>query len=168
MNSQDYLRFGDVVRNDFMGMFLGELLGHGTARMVYTLQRQPHLVVKVESNAHSFQNVAEWQLWEDLKGTEFAKWLAPCRVISACGSVLIQDRTMPLRVGKDFQEFPTELPTFLSDLKPSNFGKIGRQIVAHDYAVNNTIFHGIKNGVKMRKISRKDWEWGLRDEGESL
>lgn len=166
-NSTDYMDFGPTVRNDFMGMFLGEIIGSGSCRKVYTLQRQPHLVVKVENRSHSFQNIAEWQLWEDLKGTEFAKWLAPCRVISACGSIMIQDRTMPLRIGKDYQEFPTELPTFLTDLKPSNFGKIGKQVVAHDYAVHNAIFHGTKTGLKMRKIARKDWEWGLRGEGES-
>ena len=166
MNSEDYTDWGQTVRHDFMGMFLGPLLGQGSARAVYGLQRDPGAVVKVERAAHSFQNVMEFETWRVVKDTRWAKWFAPIRVISACGSVLIQDRTMPLRVGRDGFEFPEELPEFFTDLKPANFGRIGRQLVCHDYAVSHLLDRGF-NRVRMRKIKKSDWDWSLKGEGEA-
>jgi hypothetical protein len=166
VNSEDYENWGATTRNDFMGMFLGEHLGSGSGRAVYTLQRNPELVVKVEQYAHSFQNIAEFQVWKIVKDTPWAKWFAPVRVISANGAVLIQDRTMPLRVDRDGFEFPDELPNFFTDLKPANFGRIGRQLVCHDYAFNHLIERGLL-AAKMRKIKKADWDWSLRGVGEA-
>ncbi len=124
-------------------------IGRGIARIVYCSAILPDCVVKVEENAGSFQNVAEWQVWEAVKGTEFAKWFAPCLHISSCGAVLIQARTKPALA------FPDKLPVFLTDTKRANYGMLGKSFVCHDYGTH--VMHTFGMSKRVRKV---DW-WDL-------
>lgn len=110
------------------GTVLGAELGRGVGRAVYAYELDATKVVKVEDTAQSFQNVVEWEAWRVVKDTHLAKWFAPCHHISPNGSILIQERTTPI------VRFPAKVPSFFTDLKLANFGKLpGRPFVSHDY-----------------------------------
>ncbi|KAA1057165.1 hypothetical protein [Azospirillum argentinense] len=132
------------VKNDFIDLFCGKFLGAGIGRQVYELATDPTKVVKVEMASRSFQNAMEWETWDRVKDTPWAKWFAPCHSISPCGIVLIQSRTKP------FEADPDELPEFFTDLKRTNYGVIDGQVVAHDYGFSLLIERGLKR-VRMRK-----------------
>ena len=120
------------VKDGLVGAFLEDVVGEGYARRVYSIIGQPQLVAKVELTPGTFQNVAEWSTWSMVQFSDWADWFAPCRRISPCGTVLIQERTKPL----DGLNLPEKLPDFLSDLKRENFGLINGVLVCHDYALN--------------------------------
>jgi len=142
----------ETIKLDFIQLFLGEYLGGGCARDVYEFIGQPDLVIKVETTAHSFQNVMEWNTWHEVQGTPWARFFAPCRRISPCGIVLIQERTKPLETDR----LPKRLPAFFADLKPENFGRIGDRAVAHDYAVNLVGDLGLRK-ASMRYVRKDEW-----------
>ena len=138
-------RFSDwsaSVTTDFLRLFCGDLIGEGVGREVYEYAMDPTKVIKVETTARSFQNVIEWETWRDLEGTEYAKWLAPCRQISDCGIVLIQDRVEPMRANHKRRK----LPSWLTDFKTDNYGVIRDQVVACDYGMNLLINNGAFSG----------------------
>jgi len=139
--------FQSTVERDFFSMFCGEFLGSGAHRDVYVYGMDPDWVVKVEAVAHSFSNVREWDIWNDARemGPHFSEWLAPCMSISPCGIVLIQRRTKPART------LPDKVPAWMTDLKPANFGRLGKRVVAHDYG-NNLICSGGLT-TKLRKAN---------------
>lgn len=142
----DHDTWSDVVKNDCIRLFVGEELGYGAARKVYSLVGHPDLVLKIEFTQETFQNVMEWQLWNELQFTEYGRWLAPCRRISPCGTVLIQERTEPL---PDVYAL-THVPEWLGDLKEENFGLIGGRLVCHDYALHSVI-HNFKLAAMQRR-----------------
>lgn len=130
---------------------LGELLGQGTGRQVYLCKVNSDLVVKIEENSRSFQNVEEWQAWDWVSrggAPDMAQWLAPCEFISNSGSVLVQRRVEPLRRG----DLPAKVPAYLADLKLENFGMLNGRVVCCDYG---TI------GVALRRTDKRlvkaDW-----------
>lgn len=133
---------------DLAGLFLGEMLGSGVGRTVYVLATDPSKVVKFETTAGSFQNVIEWQTWNDLQGTRVARYLAPCHWISPCGIVLVQSRVQTLPTleaeacggGRSLRK--VQLPEFLTDLKRENYGLLDGRVVACDYGSNLAINHG--------------------------
>lgn len=140
--------FNTVVEKDFFSLMCGERLGYGQYRQVYVLATDPKWVIKFETGAQSFSNIVEWNLWKDAQNMheDVRKWLAPCRMISPCGSVLIQARTQPAK------SFPSEVPAWMTDLKKSNFGMIGRRFVAHDYGNNLVVNSGLT-----RRMRKADW-----------
>lgn len=123
--------FKNTITRDAFWMLAGEELGYGVGREVFVCRVDPSLVVKFENRAHSFQNIAEWEIWSDQQHVPaIARWLAPCRMISPCGTVLLQERTSPV----EQRHLPKRVPTFLTDLKVQNYGRLGRRVVCHDYA----------------------------------
>ena len=144
--------FALTARNDLIRTLLGDKLGDGVSRQVFRLAFRPDLVVKVEDRSQHFQNAMEWEVWRTVAGTPWAKWFAPCEEISPCGCVLIQHATVPLRDG----ELPDQLPNFFTDLKPGNFGRIGKQIVAHDYAINLLLNRGLSS-ARIAKVAKHRW-----------
>lgn len=138
----DHANWSDIIKDDCIRLFVGEELGFGAARKVYSMVGHPDLVLKIEFTQETFQNVLEWQLWNELQFTEYGKWLAPCRRISPCGCVLIQERTEPL---PDIYAL-THVPDWLGDLKEENFGLIGSRLVCHDYALHGVI-HQFKHAA---------------------
>lgn len=120
---------GSVLSRDLFGLVAGDKLGEGMARQVHEYALDSKLVVKFETGARSFQNAAEWEFWTWVRGTDLERWFAPCRYVSACGCILIQDRCEPLPVRRR----PKMLPAFMTDVHPDNFGVLGGRVVCFDY-----------------------------------
>ena len=124
-----------IVERDLLSLILGDFLGGGIARNVYAFAPDPgRWVVKLENGAHSFQNILEWEHWNCHQyDPDVSRWLAPCRAISQRGLWLIQARTKPAETW----HLPDQMPKFLTDLKPSNFGilEASGQLVCHDYGL---------------------------------
>ena len=128
--------FKEHIEYDFFRTFCGERLGGGAGRDVYAFGLDEEYVIKFEGRDQSFQNIAEWQLWNKAVNTDnhdIIKWLAPCDRISPSGRVLIQKRTKPLKPEK----FPKRIPSFLGDTKYNNYGMLGKQFVCHDYGTHD-------------------------------
>lgn len=140
--------FRTVVSRDISRLAVGELLGRGQYREVFEWLPNKALVLKVENGAKCFSNVLEHEVWERIKGTEHAKWFAPVVDISDTGAVLLQTRTQPVLA----RELPTHVPAFFTDLKPANWGRLGKRIVCHDYGVHLMLEVGMTK--RMRKA---DW-----------
>lgn len=124
------------VYRDAFNMLAGDKIGEGIHRMVFTCKIRNDLVVKVESdNFRFFANVFEMRFWsENQHNTAISKWLAPCEYMSPDGRIMLQKRARPLH---DSDVIPNRLPVFLTDIKKSNFGFIGDQLVCVDYALFN-------------------------------
>lgn len=136
-----------TISNDLLGLILGKRLGGGCAREVFECKLDKSLVIKVEVEAGSFQNIKEWDFWEHNQwDKDVKKWLAPCVAISDCGSVLLQKKVIKARD----KEFPKKLPTFLSDIKKDNFGLLKGKFVCCDYGFINS---------KPSKVMRKAEPW---------
>lgn len=114
-------------------LLCGDLLGEGIHRKVFSCKIDPSLVVKVETDEdyRSFANAYEHRNWTDNEHyIAVANWLAPVVSISACGFVMLQKRITPVRLS----ELPEKLPSFLTDIKPDNFGLYEGRLVACDYS----------------------------------
>ena len=139
--------FGQSVQSEFNQLFIGEKLGEGCYREVFVYRMSPHWVIKYEFGEKSFSNVGEWEIWQEVKNDKkLARWFAPCIDISFSGSILIQARTEPIT------KLPKELPDFLADLKPENFGRLNGRIVAHDYG-NHALFSKAFRSWRLRKVA---------------
>lgn len=141
--------FSPTVARDFMGMFLGDLLGEGMSRKVYEHKFDPTLVIKIEEDAGRFQNIMEARIWEEVSYSDYAKWFAPVIGISPCGMVLVMKK---VAVPYD-KDFPTSIPTFFGDLKKSNYGMLNGKFVCVDYGC-----HIVTNGLskRMKKVKWDD------------
>lgn len=144
--------FSPAVHRDLFGLLLGEKLGEGVARRVYVNNLDATRVVKIEDTARSFQNIAEWELWQTVKEGPLARWFAPCYHISPCGVVLVQERVA------DVAAFPASIPAFFTDLKAENFGRRGRQFVARDYGslLGRFVHLTTRTRVPMRRLRGTD------------
>lgn len=119
---------------DAFNLLCGEKLGSGIHRDVFECRLRPDLVVKVETGDEwrNFSNVKEHAFWSDHQDYEkVARWLAPCEYLSPDGRISLQRR---VRIATDDDVMPDQLPGFLSDIKRCNYGWIGTQLVAVDYA----------------------------------
>jgi hypothetical protein len=126
------------ILREFACASLGDKIGEGMSRTVYEYALDITKIVKIESRAGFFQNVIEWETWNNLRDTKHSKWLAPCRYISPSGTFLIMDRSAPLRI----EEAPMRLPSWLGDHKLANYGLINKQVVCHDYGTNKLLNNG--------------------------
>lgn len=127
---------------------VGQKIGSGSCRDVHIWLPDPTLVIKIEKNTqcHWFQNVMEWKAWQECSEFEkAAKWLAPCVLISECGTMLLQKKTTKIRS----YELPNKVPEFLADFKPDNFGMLDGKPVAHDYGSHMLMTYG--NNCKLKK-----------------
>lgn len=136
--SKDYFN-GNTLARDLFDIMCRDQLGSGIGRVVFEMRGDPTKVIKFEVVSQSFQNVIEWETWESLSSTKEAKWLAPCTRISACGTVLIMERTSPIPTK---YKLPTHVPAFLSDFKRDNYGLLNGRLVCHDYGTNIAISRG--------------------------
>lgn len=143
---KDY--FSGNIAADFFRLFCGDQLGEGSARAVYEYKLDHKLVVKIETEAESFQNIMEWETWRSVMMTEHAKWFAACHYISPCGIVMVQRKTQV----KPHSKYPDRIPAFFTDIKYNNFGFIGNQLTCHDYGINLMMERGMTK--RMRKA---DW-----------
>lgn len=132
--------FKTSMERDFFKLFCGDLISEGSARIVYAHATDPNVVIKIECRSQSFQNVIEWETWNRVRNTQYAKWFAPCINISPCGIVLLQTRTQ----AKELRHYPDKVPAFFTDLKYMNYGFIGKQFVCHDYGYNLLMEKGMR------------------------
>lgn len=150
-------RWGNIITADLIQLFLGRKIGTGSYRDVYEFGLDKDCVVKVECRNHpqghsTFSNVAEMDIWTNVKGTRWAKWFAPCVFLSGYGLVLIQRRTEPCPIDR----LPAKVPSLLADLKPQNWGLYQGNPVVHDYG-NHAVFH---LATKHAKLVRGSWHDG--------
>ena len=150
--------FTNVITQDLRALFCGKSLGEGISRQVFACCNQkPDAVIKFETDAHSFQNVMEHEVWTEVRHTEHAKWFSPVLDISPNGVILLMRRTKPLT--RD--QLPERMPSFFTDLGMTNFGLLDGQIVCHDYGLNLLMSMGLSK--RMRKA-----DWLGVDSQESL
>lgn len=118
---------------DAFNLLCGDWLGSGVDRVVYTCPLVPGWVVKVEKGTNRyFANVLEAKFWADHEHyKKVADWLAPCGNMSPDGRLLLQKRASP--VPHDYK-WPEQIPSFLTDLKPENYGLIDGRLVCIDYS----------------------------------
>lgn len=142
--------FDNVIsHNAFVTLVKSEPISWGASRVVYPHRWNDKLVVKIEITAKTFQNIHEYELWDQLSYTKIGKrWLAPVYFISPDGKVLVQARCKPA----EKSELPKKVPNWLTDLKVTNFGWYKKRIVCHDYGVNLAIAKGTKN-----RLVKADW-----------
>ena len=124
-----------VVKYDFLSTFLGSYIGGGIHRMVFEYNLDPTKVVKIEID-NTGSNNNEFEVWNEVrwytgKLSYVPRWFAPCHWISPCGRIMLQSKTKPYVENEKYK--PDKIPAFLTDLKPDNFGYIGKQLVCHDY-----------------------------------
>jgi len=142
--------FSDTTKMDFIFMMLGARLGGGMSRAVFEFAYNPKLVVKIEDRARHFQNVLEHEIWGALKDSDAAKWLAPVRGISRCGTALLMERTEPLQG----RQLPLRMPVWLTDYKIENYGLLKGRVVCHDYGTAGSVVIG--RGAS-KHTRRADW-----------
>jgi hypothetical protein len=146
---QEYFNSNTVTR-DMFGIMVGEKIGYGIGREVFEVRGDSTKVIKFETTAGSFQNIIEWETWQDVCATPQAKWLAPCVRISANGAILVMERTAP--IPPQFK-LPTHVPAFLSDFKRENYGLLKGRLVCHDYGTNLACRRG--SGKAMRALGKR-------------
>ncbi len=144
------MNFSSGAQRDIWSLICGKKLGRGIGRKVYEYLPDPTLAIKIEDRAGSFQNVAELQIWQAVRGTEFAKWFAPVEQISASGTALLMRRTEPVRRA----DLPDRLPAFFTDLKQENFGMLDGRLVVHDYGSFPVV---MLSKALTRRMARVDW-----------
>lgn len=122
--------FKNTIACDLYDTFVGKRLGKGIDREVFVCKSDPTCVIKIETEARSFQNIMEWELWLSLvPDSPIYDWIAPCVSISPCGTILIQKRTEPI----NSKTFPEKIPTWAADVKLENWGLLDGKPVMHDY-----------------------------------
>lgn len=141
------------VISDIISSICGEHLGTGAFRRVYDYNLEAGYVVKIEEGS-SRCNVVEALVWEEVQGLcgdlEWVKkWFAPIKWISPGGHILVMQKT-ELYPKNERMQPPEKIPKFLWDIKPENFGWIGRNYVCHDYGQFYNMIHYPKS---MKKIN---------------
>lgn len=143
--------FPTTMAKELLGLVKGKRLGSGAGREVFVYDPDPTCVIKFEIGACSFQNVTEWQTWQDFReAPKVARWLAPCIMISPCGSIMIQKRTSLIRR----EELPEKVPGWATDTKVGNWGLLDGKPVMHDYGI---VLQTLNDRPK-----KADW-WGFEE-----
>lgn len=119
---------------DAFNMLCGRKIGEGIHRTVYECKLRDDLVVKVETDAdfRYFANVHECKFHSDHQYfAKVADWLAPVEFLSPDGRLLLMKRCDPVKE----DDLPDMLPTWMTDIKADNFGRLNGRIVMVDYAL---------------------------------
>lgn len=137
-----------TITRDLADILLGNKIGSGMSREVFECRIDKTLVVKIEQSSGSFQNVKEWEMWQEIQHIkELHRWFAPCVSISACGTVLLQKKAVtPYK-----KDYPKKVPKCIGDLKYQNFGMYNGKFVAIDYG-SLISSNGLRTGMK-----KADW-----------
>lgn len=138
---------GARIKDCILHAVIGKQLGRGCYRTVYALDE--HRVLKVEADGNQFSNAHEWAIWQDVQGTKWERWFAPCIEIDSFGIALIQARTKPLTEAQ--WNRVKELPDFFADLKSENFGTLKGRMVCHDYGNHKFLSNGLRRAKLVAK-----------------
>lgn len=150
----EYLTTMPDIGMEMISFICGEFVGKGCTREVYEFQLDDKYVVKVAYGS-PIDNVVEWQIWQNLKHrTDGSReWFAPCKYLSKNGRILVQRRTQPLETRE--AHIPDKVPTFFTDIKRSNYGWIGKQLVCHDYAYSFDMMMNYASPNRLQSFKRK-------------
>lgn len=143
-------------------LLLGRCLGEGVARRVYKWLPDENLVAKMQTREsyedRDYQNIAEWQLWAN--ASELLRpWLAPCKWISPCGTLLLQSWCSVPVVPSS--KIPKKVPGILADCHEWNFGELWdeethkNRVVLVDYGRHWAV-EMASNAKAMRKMVSVD------------
>lgn len=117
--------------SDLQALVLGQCLGAGISRTTYVYRPDPQYVIKHENKMGWHQNIAEYEVWDWVRGSKMERWFAPVIDMSPCGVWLVMARCEPLRK----QDLPKKLPAFMLDIQQTNFGLYRGKVVARDYGL---------------------------------
>lgn len=134
--------FPGTLGAEFFDHMVGDMLGEGASRTVFEYTPDKSCVIKFATHRGSFQNVHEWDVWQQHsagKGTSVLKFLAPCVSISHSGNILIQKRTQPVPFS---WKLPKTIPNILCcDMKRDNWGIFKGRLVCHDYGRHDAVYY---------------------------
>ena len=151
MSIAELSALGTNVLADIATLLIGDKISEGSARSVYQCKLRPDFVVKIENVARSFQNIEEFNTWEMVRDTDYAKWFAPVEYISTCGIAMLMKKT---ESGPMFA-YPEQMPAFFTDLKYGNFGWLEDRLVCHDYGI-----HLMRNTGLTKRMRKANW-WNI-------
>jgi hypothetical protein len=138
------------VHKELWDLMCSEPIGEGCSRKVFVCKLDQTLVLKLETASYSFNNIREWELWEDVRHDKDAsRWLAPCVAISSCGAMMLQKRT---KIATK-KRYPKKVPQWMTDLKYQNWGLLDGKIVCHDYG--NHLAQ--RFGTKSKRLVNAHW-----------
>ena len=145
---------GNSIAMDTFYMLCGEKLGEGASRSVYRYRANAQYVIKFEHAEHDFSNMAEFDLWRELKRPlpgyrQIRKWFAPVIDISPSGNILFQLYIPDIPKEK----LPKRVPACFADLKRENWGILRGQPVCRDYGNHHAYMHGLASG----KMKKAEW-----------
>lgn len=133
-----------ILNYELIQFILGDFIGMGVSRAVFTYKPDPKYVIKIEI-ANFGANWLEYQNWRNYKDVkDVGKWLCPIYDISENGLYMIQTKAKHIQ---DISKLPKKIPIFLGDIKSDNFGWIGKRLVCLDYAWIN-----LDANTKLRNI----------------
>lgn len=138
---------------DILDLLCGDFIGEGQTRRVYNCNLVKGYVVKIEKEAGSHDNLLEYYFYNAVKyQPEIVKWLAPTSWISNNGRVLLQKKAS-LITPENKKRIPDKVPDWMTDMKYSNYGFIGKQFVCFDYAFSADIaMSNYPSKAKMKKF----------------
>lgn len=139
--------FSGTISRDLRDMILGDWIASGSHRGVFQHATDKTCIIKLEKEYHQFYNVIEWEVWNRVKDTEYAKWFAPCVAISNNGRFLIQKKTKKVEMKK----LPRKILHFFCDRKVENWGLYRGQPVCHDYALTVLMEEGMSKKMEIVK-----------------
>jgi hypothetical protein len=123
------------------------MISSGQDRTVWEWLPDKRLVAKVELGARAFQNVFEYETWQRVKDTKWARWFAPVETIGPSGVMLLMRRTAPAQP----TDYPRKVPRFFTDLKRANWGRLGGELVCHDYGRHLLMEEGMTSKLKVAR-----------------
>jgi hypothetical protein len=150
MKSED---FAPLTHRAAFNFLCDKPLGNGMSRQVFSTEVLSGCVIKVEERAGFFQNIIEWETWQRVKETDYAKHFAKCFNISPDGRLLIMERTEPVHRSM----LPARMPAFFTDFKLANYGIVpagareGVKVdlfVCHDYGTSLIFENGLTKRTK--------------------
>jgi hypothetical protein len=136
-----------AVINDILNTFLGTYIGKGYSRYVFDYKLNKREVLKIDFYNRG-SNFMEWEVWNTVKDTKFAKWFAPCSYCSSDGKLLIQTKVKEF---KTFDKLPKQIPAFFHDNRIDNWGMLKGKPVCFDYALTRLLKTGLTS--EMQEVS---------------
>lgn len=134
----------NFIVSELMSALCGDKIGEGSSRIVYEHQTDPTLVVKIETQKNSMQNLREFDAWREVSHTPYAKWFAPIELCSTNGRILLQKKTVILPK----EDYPKKLPNFFTDFKYQNYGMLDGRFVCHDYGTHALMTFGLTKRMR--------------------
>ena len=126
---------------------LGSLLSKsGSSRIVYAFKDNDGLVIKEGRNAPFAANCKEWQIWNEIAGSDMADTFPECHAISTTGKYLVMER---LDTDSAAKQKPAT-PVWLTDRKSSCLGVSSNGAVkVLDYGQSND-FEGVRSEAPLQ------------------